>query len=125
MTRIRTAAALLIIITVLCICSPYLIKNRTVKVSAITENIVSALEKGDNIKAAEYADEALDFWNSSGYILDPLVRSDRLMSVYTSLVRLRPLIESDSDEIYAEIKSINAQLEFISEIEFPYICNIF
>lgn len=125
MTRIKAAVFILIVIAAMCTGSLFIIKNHIAHIEQITESITSALDDNDTQKAAEYADEALEYWRKSSIILNSIVRSDRASPVYISLTKLRPLIENDSDGIYAEIRSINAQLEFIYKSELPYICNIF
>lgn len=121
MTRIKAAVSLMIIILALCICSLMIIRNFTSDVYEFTDNIITAMENGDKEKASEYADEILNYCEKSRIMLNPIIRKDKMVSLYTSIVRLKPLIEHNSDDVYAEIENIDAMLKFILENEFPYM----
>jgi 6-pyruvoyl-tetrahydropterin synthase len=52
------------------------------------------------------------------------VRDDRLTTLEYSAARVKHLIEFESDEVAAELETINEQVETISESERPYWYNI-
>jgi hypothetical protein len=52
------------------------------------------------------------------------VRDDRLSTLEYSAARVKHLIEFESDEVAAELETINEQVETISESERPYWYNI-
>jgi 6-pyruvoyl-tetrahydropterin synthase len=52
------------------------------------------------------------------------VRDDRLSTLEYSAARIKHLIEFESDEVAAELETINEQVETISESERPYWYNI-
>ncbi len=125
MTRIKSAAAILAIILALSVFSLCFIKSETAKMIKMTEQLQTLTENGETQMAVEKTDEILLCWEDTFRKLSPLVRNDRLSAVRSSLVRIKPLIISDSDEVYAEIESIQSLLFMISENETPYIHNIF
>lgn len=125
MTRIKSAAAILAIILALSVFSLCFIKSETSKMIKMTEQLQTLTENGETQMAVEKTDEILLCWEVTFRKLSPLVRNDRLSAVRSSLVRIKPLIISDSDEVYAEIESIQSLLFMISENETPYLHNIF
>ncbi|HBN10765.1 MAG TPA: hypothetical protein DIW26_03115 [Ruminococcus sp.] len=125
MTRIKSAAAILAIILALSVFSLCFIKSETAKMIKMTEQLQTLTENGETQMAVEKTDEILLCWEVTFRKLSPLVRNDRLSAVRSSLVRIKPLIISDSDEVYAEIESIQSLLFMISENETPYLHNIF
>ncbi|HAS78397.1 MAG TPA: hypothetical protein DCS38_01410 [Ruminococcus sp.] len=125
MTRIKSAAAILAIILALSVFSLCFIKSETAKMIKMTEQLQTLTENGETQMAVEKTDEILLCWEDTFRKLSPLVRNDRLSAVRSSLVRIKPLIISDSDEVYAEIESIQSLLFMISENETPYLHNIF
>lgn len=125
MTRIKSAAAILVIILALSVFSLCFIKSETAKMIKMTEQLRILTENGETQRAVEKTDEILLCWEDTFRKLSPLVRNDRLSAVRSSLVRIKPLIISDSDEVYAEIESIQSLLFMISENETPYLHNIF
>jgi len=125
MTRIKSAAAILAIILALSVFSLCFIKSETAKMIKMTEQLQTLTENGEIQMAVEKTDEILLCWEDTFRKLSPLVRNDRLSAVRSSLVRIKPLIISDSDEVYAEIESIQSLLFMISENETPYLHNIF
>lgn len=125
MTRIKSAAAILAIILALSVFSLCFIKSETAKMIKMTEQLRILTENGETQRAVEKTDEILLCWEDTFRKLSPLVRNDRLSAVRSSLVRVKPLIISDSYEVYAEIESIQSLLFMISENETPYLHNIF
>ncbi len=125
MTRIKSAAAILAIILALSVFSLCFIKSETAKMIKMTEQLRILTENGETQRAVEKTDEILLCWEDTFRKLSPLVRNDRLSAVRSSLARIKPLIISDSDEVYAEIESIQSLLFMISENETPYLHNIF
>lgn len=125
MTRIKSAAAILVIILALSVFSLCFIKSETTKMIKMTEQLRILTENGEIQMAVEKTDEILLCWEDTFRKLSPLVRNDRLSAVRSSLARIKPLIISDSDEVYAEIESIQSLLFMISENETPYLHNIF
>jgi hypothetical protein len=61
-----------------------------------------------------------DFENS----VSLFVRDERLTTLEYSAARVKHLIEFESDEVAAELETINEQVETISESERPYWYNI-
>lgn len=125
MTRIKSAAAILVIILALSVFSLCFIKSETAKMIKMTEQLRILTENGETQRAVEKTDEILLCWEDTFRKLSPLVRNDRLSAVRSSLARIKPLIISDSYEVYAEIESIQSLLFMISENETPYLHNIF
>lgn len=125
MTRIKSAAAILAIILALSVFSLCFIKSETAKMIKMTEQLRILTENGETQRAVEKTDEILLCWEDTFRKLSPLVRNDRLSAVRSSLARIKPLIISDSYEVYAEIESIQSLLFMISENETPYLHNIF
>lgn len=125
MTRIKSAAAILVIILALSVFSLCFIKSETAKMIKMTEQLRILTENGETQRAVEKTDEILLCWEDTFRKLSPLVRNDRLSAVRSSLARVKPLIISDSYEVYAEIESIQSLLFMISENETPYLHNIF
>lgn len=124
MTRIKTATVILIIILVLCLSSMFIIRNEIHKLQLMADDIILSVECQNKNSALENTDKIIYQWNKSFKILNPLVRGDKLITIQTSVIRIRPLIENDSDEIEAEIQGIKSALMFISENEVPYWYNV-
>jgi 6-pyruvoyl-tetrahydropterin synthase len=70
--------------------------------------------------AAKLEDSTERFENS----VSLFVRDERLTTLEYSAAKIKHLIEFESDEVAAELETINEQVETISESEMPFWYNI-
>ncbi len=121
MTRIKSAFVILVLIMILCVFSSFKINAEMKKFIDMTENIEYQLENDNTENAVKLAEDMACEWEKTFKMLNPLIRYDVLTCIHSAVIRLKPLIENDSDEILAETADIKSSLDKIRENEIPKI----
>lgn len=123
----RCFLALSVIALLVCasLFSLFLLKEKSGEIIEITDSIYNMCENGDYENAEAKANELLKYWEKASRSLNILVDTDRISAINSSVYRLEPLIESDCDELTAEIESIKANAKWLYECEMPVWYNIF
>ncbi len=125
MARIYISIAIILSIIGLDIFSVFIIRNERQsldeKLTLIQENLI------DNDKKAgiDNAEKLSANWDDSYRRIAFFVNSRELEDINDSISRIKPLLESDSDEINAEIETIKEKLHRTYINDLPYIYNIF
>ena len=89
------------------------------------EQIDVSSHRNDMESAAKTASELMDEWEKFNKIASLLIHNDKLTEAQFSLARILPLIESENDELGAELSELKSAVEHISEGEKPILRNIF
>lgn len=125
MSRFKISLCIFAIVIVFSIGSGCIIRNKTKNLLERLRIIQSLSEEGDASAAAYAADEICIYWQDCYKKLNPLVKTEKLRDINSSIVRLSSLIDEGSDEINAEIESVRRQTEILYQSEEPFIWNIF
>jgi hypothetical protein len=131
MKRVAISAAIIVAAVIYSIFAAVFSSSKAAEIKAITMQIDESYktyrqtrdleQKFDAIMlAAKLETVSEDFENS----VSLFVRDDRLSTLEYSAAKIKHLIEFDSDEVAAELETINEQVETISESERPYWYNI-
>lgn len=123
----RMLLALSVIALLVCgsLCSLFMLKKRSGEIIKITDSIYNMCENEEYDKAKSEAERLMKYWEKASRSLNVLVDTDRISAINSSVYRLEPLIESDCDELTAEIESIKANAKWLYECEMPVWYNIF
>ncbi|MGN1480784.1 DUF4363 family protein [Porcipelethomonas sp.] len=124
MGRIKVSLAILVSIIILCICTIFVLDNKTDKVIELLDETKKYSDEGDTQKALESVKILEKEWEQYQSFASIFVRNDKITSVQTSMSRLRPLIENNNDELNAEFENARSSLEWIVESEIPRFSNI-
>jgi hypothetical protein len=106
---------------ILCVFSSFKINAEMKKFIDMTEDIEYQLENDNTENAVKLAEDMACEWEKTFKMLNPLIRYDVLTCIHSAVIRLKPLIENDSDEILAETADIKSSLDKIRENEIPKI----
>ena len=124
MRRVKLCSVILIIPIFLSAGSLWLISYNCNKLTSQIITVQELYEKGEIPSALDKADELNRSWNSYYKILSCLVKYDKLSGINSSIAKIRPYIENDSDELSAEFRSVLYQIKMLNNTEFPYLYNI-
>lgn len=124
MARVKACFAILGVLVIICGVTLTLINSRCDVLAEQVTEISKFTENNKTEKAIEMVDKLDRTWEGDYKLLSCLVRHEKLAELNASLAKLRPLLESNNDEISAEISTILFQISLIKETEFPYLYNI-
>ena len=125
MKRIILAISLIFILCTGSLTSLLYLKKHSENIESHAEYILNLCQKGDSENALEYAEDFLQYWEKTSRTLNVLVDTDRISTINSSIYKIKPFIESDSDELIAELESIMAGARWLYECEKPMWYNIF
>ncbi len=125
MKRIILAMSLIFIIGAGSLTSLLFLKKHSENIENKAEYIMKLYEMGNNETAIEYAKEFSQYWEKHSLILNVLVDTDRISAINSSIYKIKPFIESGSDELVAELESIKANARWLYECEKPMWYNVF
>ena len=125
MGRVKLCFGILITIIIFGIAGIVIIENKTNNVIDMIDETKSYSDSGDTEKAMESVAELEKEWEKYHRLASILIRNDKISAVQESVSRLRPLIESENDELNAEYATAKNSLKWIIESEIPRITNIF
>lgn len=125
MARIRISLVIIMLITFGSILSTYVIRDKYSKLLTMVEHTQSLVEEGRRDEAIAEAERLMDYWGKLSNRSHFLVRSDKIADLNSSIARIKPYIEDESEELNAEIESVKGMIEWLYESEMPYPNNIF
>ena len=125
MTRVRIAVCILAALILMSAGSVFAVRRCCDHLLSSLHQLSAAEEKGDSETAKELCRSTLEQWDSVQWILKLCVSYDKLGEAEITLQRLEPMIESDCDELGAELMAAETMLRHISEEETPYLTNVF
>ncbi len=125
MKRIILAISLIFVLAAGSLTSLLFLKKHSENIENKAEYIMKLYEMGNNETAIEYAKEFSQYWEKHSLMLNVLVDTDRISAINSSIYKIEPFIESDSDELIAELESIMANARWLYECEKPMWYNVF
>lgn len=125
MKRIILAAGLIAVLFSMSLISLFLLKKNSADIMRYSVEIEELCNDENYDEALKKAQEFLDYWEKSALNLNILVDTDRISAINSSVYRIAPLIESDCDELGAELETIRANALWLYECEKAVWYNIF
>ena len=124
MGRVRLCAVTVISVIIFTVLSLICLAGRTNEVIDLARKTQALADSGEKEKALESALELEKLWEDYQDIASVFVKNDKISGVQTSMIRIYPLIQADSEEIDAEFANVISGLEWIVESEIPRVTNI-
>ena len=81
------------------------------------DKIEQLYNSGRKTEALELSKDFSNKWNDSEKLLSLMVHDEKIGSLNFSAAKITPLIETDNDELTAELQNIRHQLERIKQSE--------
>lgn len=125
MARIYVSIAIILSIIGLDIFSIFMIRNEQQSLDETLTLIQDNVNNNDKEAAIATAEKLSANWDDSYKRIVFFVNSKSLEDINDFVTRVKPLLESDSDEITAEIETIKRKLYRTYVKDVPYIYNIF
>lgn len=125
MSRLRISIALMFIILGFCIFSVCKINKYGRELIETINQITYLLENDETEKAVAEAEEMNIYWDKLRDKSSMLVQNEKLLSIESSITRIVPYIEADSDELMAELETVKKNIIWLCSSEIPYFYNIF
>lgn len=124
MTRVKTAAVLILAIMIYSVCSLFLLDSENDRFKARLQEVQRVYESGDTEGALELSNALNEYWHKYEKRVTMLVHDDALAGINVSIAKITPFISNENEELIAEIQSIYHQIDQIYEEEFPSWYNI-
>ena len=124
MGRIKLCGITIIVVIIFGVTSLIYLAHRTNEIIDLARQTQALADKGCKDEALKSAKELEKQWEDYQNMASIFVRNDKISGVQTSMIRLYPLIEKDSEEIDAEFANVISGLEWIVESEVPRVTNI-
>lgn len=124
MSRVITSFCLILAIAVYSAVAACIIKNENEKLSDIIEEISLHDQNGDSEKASAAAERLDREWHTFERKMSVFVRDDKLNTISIAVARVKPYVTDANDELQAELKNIDRQLELLYRTELPTWYNI-
>lgn len=125
MNRITFCLLILVLVIAFCGTSLYVIRSGSERLCSAVEEIQILSEQKKTAEALAKCEELNRTWTSYYHTLSFFVKGDKLSGINSSIAKIKPYLESDNDELNAELDSILYQTRWIWETEFPYFYNVF
>lgn len=125
MSRLKISIVLMTIILGFCIFSVCKVNKYGRQLIEIVDNITYSLENNETEKALAEAEDMNLYWDKLRKKSSMLVQNEKLLSIESSITRIVPYIEADSDELMAELESVRKNIMWLCSSEIPYFRNIF
>lgn len=125
MGRVKLCFGILIAIIVFGIGGILIIEHKTTDIIKLVDKTQYYSDMGNTEKALEAVDELEKQWIKYHKLASVIVSNDKISDVQNSVSRIQPLIESQVDELNAEIANARSSLMWIIESEIPRFTNIF
>lgn len=125
MSRIRLSGCILAAIVSICIFSAVYVRRSCLEMLDILARVQVHTEQADYAAATQAAVELNQAWSHATPRLNMLVSSDKLTQIGGALSRLIPLIDTENDELGAEIATSRTLLEQLYYGEIPVLNRLF
>lgn len=125
MSRLRISVALMTVILAFCIFSVCKVNKYGKELIEIIDSITYSLENNETEKALAEAEDMNVYWDKLRNKSSMLVQNEKLLSIESSITRIVPYIEADSDELMAELETVRKNVIWLCSSEIPYFRNIF
>ncbi len=124
MNRVKASAVLLTAIFIWSVTGGHILCTTADELIADISEIELLCENNRKSEAVRLSDKLSGKWRKKEKLLSLMAHDDKISNLNFSIARITPFIETDSDELTAEIRSIKHQLEKIKQGEKPYWYNI-
>lgn len=125
MSRLKISIVLMTVILGFCIFSVCKVNKYGKQLIEIVDNITYSLENNETEKALAEAEDMNIYWDKLRKKSSMLVQNEKLLSIESSITRIVPYIEADSDELMAELETVRKNIMWLCSSEIPYFRNIF
>ena len=122
MTRVKTAAVLILAIMIYSVCSLFILDNENDKFKARLQEVQRVYESGDTEGALELSNALNEYWHKYEKRVTMLVHDDALTGINVSIAKITPFISNENEELIAERINVSfLSCENISESALSYI----
>lgn len=124
MTRVKIAAAIIVVIIIYSVSALFILRSQNRKLTSGVEEVARLWDNEDYDGAYESAMSLIDIWHEYEHIVTVIVNDDHLRELNISIAKIPALIENQSTEVEAEIKAIQHEIDHIFDAEKPTLYNI-
>ncbi len=124
MSRFLTSVGILLALTVLSVCSLWMLRHECRRYTAITEETAAALADGDTRAALAGCDRLEASWEHFHDMTGLFVDGGKLDAIYSHITPLRPLLEQGDPYAFSELESIRLLTQGLYEEELPVFWHI-
>jgi hypothetical protein len=124
MKRIITGICILLILLTASFISLSFIGKKSNQLSEKIDEISTVYRDGNAEEAKNKTQELELLWEDSKKPLNIFVNSNEIIEIQSSVMKIRPYIETENDEIYAELESLKTRTERLYNNLMPYWYNI-
>ena len=124
MGRVKLCLATIIAVMGISVFGLWYLDVRTDRITELTERVMRLAKSGNRELALKEEERLYREWEDYQNAASIFVRNEKIADVQNSMARIRPMIENDCDELYAEFANVLSGLEWIVESEIPRISNV-
>ncbi len=124
MIRIKISIGIISAIIIMGITGFFILRHETEEVIDNIEKTRFLANSGKKQEAIDSADILENDWNNYHTYASIFITNEKISAAEASLSRIKSLIESENDELNAELDTAKSALEWIIESEIPKLTNI-
>lgn len=124
MQRVWVCTVIMVLLAGASVFGAWLVDSSCERLSDGINEAKSLYDEGEISAAVERMDALYDEWDMDLKIMSCLAGKDRLSGLNASIARVKPFMETENDELDAEILSVLYQLDLLRREEKPYYWNI-
>ncbi|MDR0917968.1 MAG: DUF4363 family protein [Oscillospiraceae bacterium] len=117
MKRLILGIVIITLVFTLCLSTSIYIRKESKEMMTALTNAAEYLQKNDKASAYKEVDKVNDKWQKLEFITDTLLHNRSNAEICLSVSRLKPYLETDNDEVYAEIFACKELLKRTYEAE--------
>lgn len=122
--RIKISITILAAMVIFSSLSGWFIHNRCGRIVENLTEIENLIAEGDYENAEKSAKSLEKYWNRFSNAAVMFVRSDKLTEAESNFSRIIPLIQTENDELSAELSELKDRIQHISDSEKILLRNI-
>lgn len=124
MSRVIISFCLISVIALYSLSAILILRTERTELIGIIDDITMYDENGDSEKATAAAANLSKKWVDYERIMSVLVHENKLNSIGASVAKIQPFLDTDSDELEAELQSVRLQLVILYRSELPLWYNV-
>ena len=124
MTRVKMAAAVLLLLVGMSVFTSLWVNRRCDAMLSQVDQIYELAENGDTMTVTEKARELNSDWESFREGASVLLKYDRLIEIDRLCSRIVHLAENEEDEMAAELAELRDMLEMLKSGETPLLTSV-
>ncbi|NLZ46001.1 MAG: DUF4363 family protein [Clostridiales bacterium] len=125
MKRVIICSIILATIITQSIISLAILRHKNNEFSDLIDQAVTLNQSGQQDKALEKTKEVYDYWQDYYKKISFLIQSSKLDNISYSVAKLKPLLEMDSEDFFAECSMIKVGIIVIYDSEYPHFYSVF